>query len=142
MPKEIIPQREPELVEAEAKRLRFGGDEKVATTSLKSLTVRGVVLTSRYDKAHEYEAMQQMVLAMPAESVAAISAIECDSKVCNCYTVVLRNWDADLAAKIAAQLESTLLGMNSGHNGIWVRASAFGDLERSVYFDPNWGDEF
>jgi hypothetical protein len=144
MTEQIIPRREPEVVEAEAKRRWFGDDEKVATTSLKSLTVRGIELTSRYDKAHEYELMQRMVLKLPADSVNAIVSIFCDSKATNTYTVVLRNWDAKTAGKVGAQLEATLLNMKSGHNGIWVECSMRvpGDTERLVIIDPNWGEEF
>jgi hypothetical protein len=50
-----IPARSPEAIAADA-RLR-GGDEKVATTDIKVLVVRGVRLHSRYGKADEYELM-------------------------------------------------------------------------------------
>ena len=50
-----IPLRDPEIVEAEARTYWRGNAEKVPTTSLTLLTVCGVELTSRYNKADEYE---------------------------------------------------------------------------------------
>ena len=64
MSEQIIPKREPELVEAEARRRWQGDPEKVATTTLNSLVVRGVKLSSRYGKAHEYVVMQRAVLKL------------------------------------------------------------------------------
>jgi hypothetical protein len=61
-----IPRREPELIEAEARQFYRGDTEKVATTSLQSVTARGVEITSRYNKAEEFELMAKMVNALPA----------------------------------------------------------------------------
>ena len=74
-----IPLRDPEIVEAEAREWRRENIEKVPTTSLTSLTVRGVELTSRYNKAHKFEAMQLAVLARTSMA-ACIRSIWCDSK--------------------------------------------------------------
>src|SRR6516225_7864501 len=49
--RKTIPQLEPEVVRAEADKLRHGDDQKCATTSIKELRVRDVRITSRYQKA-------------------------------------------------------------------------------------------
>ncbi len=62
---EIIPQHEPEIIAAAARKHWCGDDEKVATTSIEVLIVHDVQITSRYQKAHELELMRDMILAMP-----------------------------------------------------------------------------
>jgi len=140
---EIIPQHEPEIIAAAARKHWRGDEEKVATTSIEVLIVHGVEITSRYQKAYEFELMRDMILAMP-RPCGALKSIFCDSKASRCFSVVLRYWDADLARAIGAHLEKAATAYGGGHNGISVSADGgekfgiFGDPHRSVYLDPYW----
>jgi hypothetical protein len=88
--RDIIPRFEPEVVEAEARRRWHGDDEKVATTAVKVLVVRGVEITSRYQKADELELMGRIIDAMPPCVSARIESVWCDSKACHCYSITLK----------------------------------------------------
>jgi hypothetical protein len=136
---QIIPRREPGLVEAEAKRRWHGDPEKVATTTLTSLMIRGVELTSRYSKAHEYVVMQRAVLKLSSGLAGAVVSIFCDSKATCVYEVVVRNWDdnGDLAHQLGKELDSILLRLDGGHNGIWIKPPA-SDRDALVLFNPHW----
>jgi hypothetical protein len=134
-----IPRREPELIEAEARQLYRGDTEKVATTSLQSVTARGIEITSRYNKVDEFELMVKMVNALPASLCKKIKSIWCDSKACQCFTVVLRAWNDNLAREVGVKLQAALLNMRSGHNGIAVEA---GTLDGpTIWIDPEWGED-
>jgi hypothetical protein len=87
----IVVRREPELVQREAKRLYRGDDEKVATAGFNNLNVRGVIIYSRYQKAHELETMIQMVTRLQADRIGYVERIWCDSQVGCSYNVVLRH---------------------------------------------------
>jgi hypothetical protein len=114
-----IPKLEPEVIAAEAKK--FGGDhEKVATTSIKRLVVGGVEITSRYQKAHEFELMSKMVGALPAALRRHVKSIFCDSKACASYTVVLRQWNQDVAEAVARYLEAAAIAHDGGYNDISI----------------------
>src|SRR6266705_3363648 len=95
---EIIPQHEPEIVAAIAAKHYRGDDEKVATTSIKLLTVAGVKIESRYQKAREFKLMRDMVLSLPLPQ-GAVQSIFCDSKAGSCFSVVVRRdlWNTRLA---------------------------------------------
>ena len=149
----VIPRHEPEIVAAGAAR-HYGDDEKVPTTSLEILTVRGVKITSRYQKADELELMRAAILALPPPFHILVKSIWCDSKAGCCYSVVLREWSPsrtglpDEAEIIGSCLERTLRSMRPfGHNGISIAADGgkfcgeFGDPARSIYLNPNWGDD-
>jgi hypothetical protein len=137
---EIIPQHEPEIIAATARKRWRGDDEKVATTSIDLLIVHGVEITSRYKKAHEFELMRSMILALPLQQ-GAVQSIFCDSKAGRCFSVVLRrhHWNAGLARAIGDHLERAAMAYGGGHNGITVSAD-IGDQHRSVDFCPNWDD--
>jgi hypothetical protein len=87
----IVVRREPELVQREAKRLYRGDDEKVATAGFNNLNVRGVIIYSRYQKAHELETMIQMVMRLQADRIGYVERIWCDSQAGCSYNVVLRH---------------------------------------------------
>jgi hypothetical protein len=140
----VIPRHEPEIIEAVATRQHYGDDEKVATTSLDHLIVRGVNITSRYQKADELDLMRALVLALPSPFCGMVESIWCDSKACCCYSVVLREWLSARAFSSAAEiigscLETTLRSMRPfGHNGIDISDAK--QFDRSIYLNPNWGD--
>ena len=73
----IIPRRDPEIVKAEAEQRYCGNDEKVATTTIDHLTVHGVDITSRYNKALEFEVMAKLVEVLPAFVRDRIASIWC-----------------------------------------------------------------
>ena len=140
---QTIPQHEPEVVEAKARR--FVDADKAATTSLESIVMHGVKLVSRYRKAHELELMRGFVLDLPAAVRGSVASIFCDSKATYFFTVVVRDWsDAEIVGRALA---ASALARNGGHNGITVCArdrknldSIFGG-QTLVDVDPDWRDD-
>lgn len=124
----IIPEFEPEIVQAEADEHWHGDTEKVATTSIKKLSVEGVIITSRYQKAHELKLMAAVISKMPRTERLQIKSVFCDSKACSTYSL---ETTSKAAAKAFAHLMTVLGG---GYNGIST------DDER-VYFDSYWTDD-
>ena len=126
----IIPRRDPEIVKAEAEQRYCGNDEKVATTTIDHLTVHGVDITSRYNKALEFEVMAKLVEVLPAFVRDRIATIWCDSKACCCYSITLRRWHADEAAVVGKYLNAALIVLDSGHNGFDIGCGT------KLWFDP------
>lgn len=116
----------------EAAKSRGGDTEKVATTSLDGLTWLGVALNSRYNKAHEYEAMVDMVNGLESD-VEFVESIFCDSKAGCTYEVRLKHGDQSDAVRIGQQLDAIIVSKHSGHNGIYVRGDG---VDEDV--NPNW----
>jgi hypothetical protein len=136
----VIPRHEPEIISAGIKKCG-GDDECVATTSVRSLKIAGVLIVSRYRHADEFARMQKMVLAMPGKLLREVKSILCDSKVSHCYFVVLRRWDNPSARMIGLHLEHQARMLAGGHNGIQIRAddgSVLGDPEHSTWVDCCW----
>ena len=74
------PHRDPEIVQAIADKHYHSDPEKVPTTTLRSpLTAHGVDITSRYNKAHEFEVMAKLVEVLPAFVRDRIASIWCDN---------------------------------------------------------------
>ncbi|HEX7759699.1 MAG TPA: hypothetical protein VF459_09365 [Caulobacteraceae bacterium] len=115
-----VPRHEPEVIAAEARRHWDGDPEKVATTALRSLRVAGVELSSRYDKAHEYETMAAMVEGLAPDLRPLIKSIFCDSKAAAAYSVALHACLDGQAVEIALQLEQVCLDRDGGHNGLYL----------------------
>ena len=134
-----IPHHEPELIEAAARR--YGGDlEKVPTTSIRKLTVRGVLIQSRYHKAQEFERMAFMIRELPQGLAETwILRMFCDSKACADYTVILKHWNPHAARMIGNYIEQLALSKEGGggHNGIWVNNG-----EDTITIDPNWLEDW
>jgi hypothetical protein len=134
----VIPRHEPEIIAAGIKKC--GRDnEYVATTSIRSLKIAGVLIVSRYRHADEFARMQKMVLALPGKLLREVKSIFCDSK--HSYFVVLRRWDNPLARIIGFHLEHQARKLAGGHNGIQVRAddgNVLGDPEQSTWVDCCW----
>jgi hypothetical protein len=130
----IVPRFEPEIVETQAKKRWLGDPEKVATTSVKAMEFHDVVLSSRYDKAHEYESMAAIIEELAPELRSLIDSIWCDSKANACYSVVLKPCTHRQAMLIATALDAACLAKNGGHNGIYIQEAAGGGLD----IDPNW----
>lgn len=133
MSKSIVPRIDPEIVRARADRLYRGDSEKVATTSLKIADRHGVGISSRYQKADEFETMMRMVDAVDAELVGLIDNIWCDSKANACYSVVLNQCTQRQADQIGYQLQAA----SGGHNGIFID----GEKGVGLVLDPWWPGE-
>lgn len=125
----IIPKHEPEVIYARARRAPGGGDEKVATTSLKAVECAGVMLSSRYIKAHELERMAVMAKRVPTHLRRFLSDIWCDSKATCTYTVHFRPGTNEMVANV---ILDALEAAADGHNGIYVQGSPADDR------DPYW----
>ena len=136
-----IPIHEPEVVAVEARKKWHGNAEKVATTSIKVLKIDGVEITSRYCRAHEFELMRDMVLALAPRWRAVMKSIFCDSKATDCFSVTMHRWDPSLAAEIGKQLENAALELNDGHNGITIAAptkTVFSAAGQFIDIHPSW----
>lgn len=119
----IIPRHEPEVVRAEADRRWRGDDEKVATTSLSSMVVNGILLNSRYGKADEYEEMAAIADALPAHMAGRVHSIFRDSQSGH-TTVSMPAWDRDLALCIGHLMEEVCISLQEGHGGITLSEGA------------------
>ena len=129
-----IPRHESEVIAAD-KRRRRGVSDKVATTALSEVNVHGVLLFSRYSKAHEFEAMASMVDQLPSSDRAKVYSIFCDSKAECCYSVTMNACTKSSAEAIGRRLESA----SRGHNGIDIS----GPAGSTMYLDPYWpGDDY
>jgi hypothetical protein len=137
----IIPQHEPEIIEAIAVNRWHGSDEKVPTTSLKSLIVCGVEIESRYRKAHEFELLRSMVLALTMLERDAVQLISCDSKASHVFDVVMRPgaWNTTNATIIGRRLEAVATAHNGGHNGIRIYTERD---DRCIEINPYWLGDF
>jgi hypothetical protein len=114
--RQSFPEFEPEVIAAAARRL--GGDlDRVPTTALGEVKVRGVRLTSRFRKAHELHAMAHVVDALPDGWLPFVKSIYCDGKLA-VYTVKVvpcRRVDMRTLADLISDLFVRHAG---GHNGV------------------------
>lgn len=134
MSRQPIPRRTLEDIAAEAIK-RYGDpgyDEKIPTTTISNLVVDRVSVTSRYQKAHELELMQDVLLALPDLLRREIASIDCDSQATFTFSVILRGSNRNTAGKVGTALHENLMQQNGGHNGIYL-----GD----VFINPDWNDD-
>lgn len=134
MQRHVTPRFEPEVVIVAARKSPRGDDEKVPTTSLKGTNINGVYLSSRYGKAHELDAMANLVDGVGPELHCFIDTIWCDSQALCCYSVTLNPCTRAQAKEIANQIHEACIKHNGGYNGIDIQGAAGGNL----YFDPSW----
>jgi hypothetical protein len=112
-----VPRLEAEVVNAAARR--YGGDtEKVPTTALRGVTVRGVTLSSRYSKADELEEMGRVIEIMTDDIAAAIESVFCDSKACADYLVTLRS--NEVSERVNSGIRDAFIEGAGGFNGLRV----------------------
>ena len=142
MKKILIPRREPQLIEREAKRRWHGDDEKVATTTTNPITVLGVVLESRYSKAHELGVMQNAVHLMPPDVRDEIVSIFCDSK-CGASYIITVGTNTAPVTRIASEFHRIISDVGRGHNGFDLRMKGKNDSWGDVVLsqDPFWNDD-
>jgi hypothetical protein len=135
MKRPIVPRFEPEQIAAEAKARWHGDDEKVATTSLRRMVFEGIDLSSRYDKAGEYEVMLDMVEGLPFSLRKKVESIFCDSKAGLCFSVNLRQCSLADAKAISKNLDRACMRSAKWHNGIYISGKAGGNIEIGADFD-------
>lgn len=109
--------------------------EKLSDTPLQALHVRGVEITSRYQKKHELLSMAEAITLLPEAVAGQIKSIWCDSKACCCYGVTIRRHEPDFAWAIARALDHAFCALDGGHNGISVGATGGNHVADA---DPNW----
>ncbi len=125
----VIPFRQ-KAIEAKARKHWRGDTEE--TTPVQRLVVHGVTLTSRYDKAHEYDEMAAIIEALPPELCCLIESVFCDSKAPASFDVQLReSVPPRIARRIGEVFEQACFVTIGGHNGIGVNPG-------HVLIDPDW----
>src|SRR4051794_17810173 len=141
----VIPRRSAAKIQEEADEIWSGNTEKVADTMIESLTVRGVLLKSRYRKAADFERMITIVLELSAQACASIETLFCDSKVGNGYAAIVgsRVDDERAARTLVDELDRAACRPVSGggHNGISVEVRVGRhrtETELLAFVPPNW----
>jgi hypothetical protein len=96
------------------------GYEKAATTPTVFAIVRGVKISSRYQKQHEMETLAQMVAALRLPW--CVSEIWCNSKQTHDWHVALwPAFDHPVTARIVAEdIHTMLLQKHDGYNALSV----------------------
>jgi hypothetical protein len=112
----MVARYEPEVIAFIAATYYRGSDEKVPTTALRTMSLHGVMLSSRYQKAEELEFMAAMVELLSSEIRSRIAAIWCDSKTARKFLVTLRDGFVEAAAEIGVWLAAA----SGTHNGIAI----------------------
>jgi hypothetical protein len=102
-----------------------------AETYLGDGLYRGVDISC---KAHEFEIMQKVILALPPDLHSAITSIFCDSKAGHDYTVELRQWE--MAPLVHRMIHAALIEIDGGYNGIWIEHAT--DRDKSLFLNPYW----
>lgn len=111
--------------------------EKVATTALKNAVVGGVDLSSRYGKAAELELMAKVVMALLPSDRSMLETIFCDSKATCSFSVTMTPAPEAEVRRVAERLESLLLDINGGHNGIDVASGVVSLFLNAEWVGPN-----
>lgn len=133
MRRTYIPKHEPEVIRANIRRLG-GAARNVHTTALDVIEYKGVVLSSRYQKADELTLMQSMVDGVSPSLRKKVESIWCDSQAAACYTVLLIDCGEVSARDIGSRLETACLRGDGGHNGIYL----YGNSGANCSLDPVW----
>ena len=129
-----VPRFDDAAIEAEANLKWRGNREKVATTPTAHLAIDGVEISSRYNKAHEFDSMAGMVKGVDEQHRSLFENIWCDSQENACYSVKLKPCTKRQARAIADQLEQDCCEHDGGHNGIWID----GTNGAQLVVDPHW----
>jgi hypothetical protein len=96
--------------------------EKLSTTSVKFAIVRGVKISSRYQKQHEMVLMTRIVEMLPPWATEAMAELWCNSKHGHQFIVELKDGmdRPELTKRLGRLLDRLFLQINRGHNGIEV----------------------
>jgi hypothetical protein len=128
------PQFEPEVLAA-ATRSAKGAGERIATTAIGEIIVRGVRLTSGWRKAHELNAMAKVVEALPDHWLMLVRSMACDSRlaVFEINTKPCRVQDMRCLAELFSEL---IVAYAGGHNGVNLSSGP----HAAVLVDGRWGE--
>lgn len=128
------PQFEPEVLAAAARTTR-GGGERVATTAIGEIIVRGVRLTSTWRKAHELNAMARVVEALPDHWLMLVRSMVCDSRLC-AYEINTKPCRVQDMRCLAELFSDLLVAHAGGHNGVNLSSGP----HSAVLVDGRWGE--
>ncbi len=106
----------------------------MATIAVKEVVIDGISLSSRYDKAAEYDAMVKMVEHVAPPLRPKLKSIFCDSKAQACYSADLHRCSTGEATEIGRQLALGARDAHGGHNGILLA----GVTGKNIFVDPDW----
>jgi hypothetical protein len=129
-----FPEFEPEVIAAAARR-RGGDIDRVATTAVGDVDVRGVRLSSRYGKAHELNWMAEVVEALPERWRAHVVSIFCDS-LARAYAVKVTGCRRQEMDRLAEMLSRLFVAHAGGHNGVSLNDG----LHTGAFLNPRWRD--
>ena len=128
------PQFEPEVLASAARKAETGG-ERIATTAICEIIVRGVRLTSTWRKAHELNAMARVVEALPDHWLMLVRSMACDSRLCAYEVNTAHCREQDM--RCLAELFSDLIVVHAGgHNGVNLSSGP----HAAVLVDGRWGE--
>ncbi len=133
----LIPEHEPEVVAAFARRLHGGDMDPVHTTALTSPVVRGVRLSSRHCKAHELRRMAAIVMGLPTTLVDPMRSMVCDGDTGQAYTIRIAPWDLTVASSVAEAVDE----LSGGHGGIDILPCVTPDRAAPIHVDGYWPDD-
>lgn len=108
------------------------GHEKAPTTPVAAVIIRGVKITSRYQKQHELELMARVVSALPTPQLTGLASLWCDSKATASYIAEMKpGFDREeLTFPLVAELSRQFRRLDGGHNDI--------NVGETVTADPVW----
>ncbi|XHC10655.1 hypothetical protein ABWH98_24515 [Labrenzia sp. ac12] len=132
--KSYVPEIERDVVQKIANEKYHGDTEKVPTTTARSLTVKGVAIESRYDKADEYNLLAEIVDGLPTACSKLIDGIFCDSKATKVYCATLKHCSWGMARQIGYLLSEALVDLDGGFNGLHITGQAGGSID----YHPCW----
>lgn len=131
--KSYVPEHEDEVIKAAIAQQSYRDDEKIPTTAVKKyITPDGIVITSRYQKAHEINQMAAAVDKMDKVNRHGIISIWCDTKACADYRIEVRD---DISREFGRIVGVAFCEALPGYNGVSVTGKNFDD---DVWFDPEW----
>lgn len=133
-----VPRFTDAAIQAEADLNYHGHCDKVSTTPATLLKVGAVEISSRYNKAEEFDSMAGMVNGLEERHRRLVESIWCDSKMTAYYSVKLKSCTWRQAREIAGQLEQDCCKHDGGHNGIYIE----GEDGSHLFLDPIWTMDF
>ena len=105
--------------------------EKMATSPFDSVIVSNIVITSRYQKAHEFDLMARVVSGLSKYMTYKIMKMFCDSSQGSSFIVTMHKDYESLvhAQPVADELVRLLLKEHGGYSGLYVG---------SLVLEPYW----
>jgi hypothetical protein len=132
----FIPVIDLSIVERSAAQNYHGDTEKVATTTVRPFVYKGIDLSSRYDKADEYETLLDLVDSLDSIDLRVVKTIFSDSKS-NTYCVSFGPCNVRMARHISAKMEKFFNDRHIWHNGVYVQGAAGGSIDFMPTYDED-----